>query len=105
MMSNEDFWLCRWQRKSTCRHVPTTSWQARRFAAMDDETRRTHVAELRRLEDAYEKAERRLKHLLDARLPTSDELDEALTLSNVLPILSARMEQLRRTLDQSQTGG
>ena len=54
-------------------------------ATMDDETRRNHVAELRRLEHALENAEGRLKQLIDARLPTSDELDEALTLSNVLP--------------------
>jgi hypothetical protein len=72
---------------------------------MNDETRRNHVAELRRLEHAFEKAERRLKQLIDARLPTSDELDEALTLSNVLPLLNARMEQLRRTLNKSRSGG
>jgi hypothetical protein len=72
---------------------------------MDDETRRSQVAELRRLEHAYEKAERRLKQLIDARLPTSDEIDEALTLSNVLPILKARMEQLVRTLDEFRSEG
>jgi hypothetical protein len=55
-------------------------------------------AQLRGLEQTFAERERRLKQLMELRLPTSEELNEALQLSNSLQLLDAEIRGLRLEL-------
>lgn len=52
-------------------------------------------AQLRALQQTFAEREQRLKKLMELRLPTSEELDEALQLSNSLQQLDAQIRRLR----------
>ena len=53
---------------------------------------------MRGLEQTFAERERRLKQLMELRLPTSEDLNEALQLSNSLQLLDAEIRRLRLEL-------
>ena len=73
--------------------------------SMTERTIANVEADLRRLQQAYEEAERRLKHLaVENRLATEAENAVTLDLTNSLPILDEHIRALRAELAQVAGG-
>jgi hypothetical protein len=63
----------------------------------------TIEAQLRDLEQKFAERERRLRELMELRLPTTEQLDEALELSNSLQLLDVQVRRLRLEVIKTQT--